>query len=46
MDAVDPLATAANVNTRLKEHHVHTSGNKSVAIEGRTHSNPFANSDC
>ncbi len=42
MDAVDPLAQAANVNIGLKERHTHTSGSKSVAMEGRIHSDLFA----
>ena len=42
MDAVDPLAQAANVNIGLKERHTYTSGSKSVAMEGRIHSDLFA----
>ena len=42
MDAVDPLAQAANVNIGLKERHTHTSGSESVAMEGRIHSDLFA----
>ena len=42
MDVVNPLADAADANKGLKERHVHTSENKSVAMEGRIHSDLFA----
>ena len=42
MDSVNPLAVAANVNTGLKERHAHTRESKSVAMEGRIHSDLFA----
>ena len=41
MDAVNPSADAADANKGLKEHHAHTSGSKSVAMEGRIHSGLF-----
>ena len=42
MGAVNPLADAAEVNKSLKERHAHTSQSKSVAMEGRIHSELFA----
>ena len=42
MDSVNPLAEAANVNTGLKERHAHTRQSRSVAMEGRIHSDLFA----
>ena len=42
MDAVNALADAADANKGLKESHAHTSASKSVAIEGRIHSDLFA----
>ena len=42
MDLVNPLAEAANVNTGLKERHAHTRKSRSVAMEGRVHSDLFA----
>ena len=42
MDSVNPLAEAAKVNTGLIEHHAHTRQSRSVAIEGRIHSDLFA----
>ena len=42
MDAVVPLVLTANVNIGLKVRHIHTSGSKSVAMEGRIHSDLFA----
>ena len=42
MDAVNPLADLADANKGLKECHAHTSASKSVAMEGRIHSDLFA----
>ena len=42
LDSVNPLAEAANVNTGLKERHAHTRQSRSVAMEGRIHSDLFA----
>ena len=42
MDSVNPLAEEANVNTGLKERHAHTRQSRSVAMEGRIHSDLFA----
>ena len=42
MDAVNPLADAADVNKGLKERHAHARESKSVAMEGRIHSDLFA----
>ncbi|CAB4011115.1 uncharacterized protein F54H12.2-like [Paramuricea clavata] len=42
MDAVNPLAQDANVNTGLKQRHAYTRESKSVAMEGRLHSDLFA----
>ena len=42
MDAVNPLAQDANVNTGLKQRHAYTRESKSVAMEGRIHSDLFA----
>ncbi|XP_028394387.1 uncharacterized protein F54H12.2-like [Dendronephthya gigantea] len=42
MDNVNPLARQADVNTGLKERHTHTRGSRSVAMEGRLHSDLFA----
>ena len=42
MDAVNSLADAADANKGLKERHAHTSESKSVAVEGRIHSDLFA----
>ena len=42
MDSVNPLAEAANVNTGLKERHAHTRQSRLVAMEGRIHSDLFA----
>ena len=42
MDAVNPLADAADANKGLRERHAHTSERKSVAMEGRIHSDLFA----
>ena len=42
MDSVNPLVEAANVNTGLKERHAHTRQSRSVAMEGRIHSDLFA----
>ena len=41
MDSVNPLAEEANVNTGLKERHAHTRQSRSVAMEGRIHSDLF-----
>ena len=41
MDAVNPLAQDANVNTGLKQRHAYTRESKSVAMEGRIHSDLF-----
>ena len=38
MDAVNPLAQDANVNTGLKQRHAYTRESKSVDMEGRIHS--------
>ena len=42
MDAVNRLADAADANKGLKERHAHKSESKSVAMEGRIHSDLFA----
>ena len=42
MNAVNPLAQDANVNTGLKQRHAYTRESKSVAMEGRIHSDLFA----
>ena len=42
MDVVNPLAQDANVNTGLKQRHAYTRESKSVAMEGRIHSDLFA----
>ena len=42
MDSVNPLAEAANINTGLKERHAHTRQSRSVTMEGRIHSDLFA----
>ena len=42
MDAVNPLADAADANKGLRERHAQTSESKSVAMEGRIHSDLFA----
>ena len=42
VDAVNPLADTADANKGLKERHAHTSASKSVAMEGRIHSNLFS----
>ena len=42
MDVVNPLADAADANNGLKERHAHTIQSKSVAMEGRIHSDLFA----
>ena len=43
MDAVNPLAGAADVNKGLKQQrHTHASESESVAMEGRIHSDLFA----
>ena len=42
MDAVNPLAQDANVNTGLNQRHVYTRESKSVAMEGRIHSDLLA----
>ena len=42
MDSVNPLAEEANVYTGLKESHAHTCQSRSVAMEGRIHSDLFA----
>ncbi|CAB3985402.1 Hypothetical predicted protein [Paramuricea clavata] len=41
MDAVNPLTQDANVNTALKQRHAYTRESKSVAMEGRLHSDLF-----
>ena len=41
MDAVNPLAQDANVNTGLNQRHAYTRESKSVAMEGRIHSDLF-----
>ena len=41
MDLVSPLAEEANVNTGLKERHAHTRQSRSVAMEGRIHSDLY-----
>ena len=42
MDNVNPLAIAANAHTGLKERHAHTRESRSVSMEGRLHSDLFA----
>ena len=42
MDEVNPLAQDTDANTGLKERHAHTRESKSVAMEGRIHSDLFA----
>jgi hypothetical protein len=42
MDVVNPLAQDGNVNTGLKQRHAYTCESKSVAMEGRLHSDLFA----
>ena len=42
MDVVNPLAQDAHVNTGLKQRHTYTRESKSVAMEGRLHSDLFA----
>jgi hypothetical protein len=42
MDVVNPLAQDANVNTGLKQRHAYKRESKSVAMEGRIHSDLFA----
>ncbi|CAB4000450.1 uncharacterized protein F54H12.2-like [Paramuricea clavata] len=42
MDAVNPLAQDAHVNTGFKQRHAYTRESKSVAMEGRLHSDLFA----
>ncbi|CAB3998035.1 Hypothetical predicted protein, partial [Paramuricea clavata] len=42
MDVVNPLAQDADVNTGLKQRHAYTRESKSVAMEGRLHSDLFA----
>ena len=41
MDVANPPADAADANKRLRERHAHTSESKSVAMEGRIHSDLF-----
>ena len=42
MDAVNPLGDAAEANQGLRSRHLYTSESKSVAMEGRLHSDLFA----
>ena len=42
MDAVNPLPDLVDANKGSKESHAHTSASKSVAMEGRIHSDLFA----
>ena len=42
MDAVNPLADAADANEGLRECDAHTSESKSVAMQGRNHLDLFA----
>ena len=42
MDNVNPLAIGENANTGLKERYAHTRESRSVSLEGRLHSDLFA----
>ena len=41
MDAVNPLAQIADVNKSFNERHAHTVRSKTVAMQGRIHSDLF-----